>query len=101
MSDGPMEGVGAVPLPHSLVWMEGQALDTVEGALHGGAVHTQSLGQLGERRLGLFPAGAGDEPDLVRLLGQAAVCLQGVDRLQMASRGGNGSLQVGRLGIYD
>ena len=48
-----------MPLPHSLVGVQREALDAIESALDGGAVEAEAFGQFAERGLGFLHARGG------------------------------------------
>ena len=73
----------------------GESLHPLERALDRGAVELQSLRQLGQRRLGGLAAGVRHEADDVRLLLQSTVGVEPRDRVELATGGSHGPLQVG------
>jgi hypothetical protein len=81
--------------------VESQLLDPGQRSLHGGAVQLQSLGEFRERGFGYVAATLGDDPHDVGLRSEATVGLELADGLELASRGGNGSLEIGRFGVDD
>jgi hypothetical protein len=87
--------------PDTLVGMEGQPLDALEGTLNGRSMEAEPLGQLAERRLGSRAPSVGDEPDRVRLLGQPAVDLELVDRGDLPPGRTHRTLEIRRLRVED
>ena len=63
----------------TVVFVRGESLDPLEGALDGRAMEPEPLGELAEGRLRRLPSGRGHEPHDRRLLGQPAVGLEAVD----------------------
>ena len=98
--------VGPAPVPSSnasrscpLVGVDREALDPLQGALNGGAVKAETLCKIRERGLRLLPTSIRDEPDRVRLLGQAAARLERADGLELPCGRCHGPTEVGRLGV--
>ena len=72
-----------------------EPLQAFEGALDGGTVDLEALGQLGQARFGRLTTRVGNEPDDVRLLLQAPVAFERRDRVQLPASGTHRALKVG------
>jgi hypothetical protein len=74
--------------------VKSEALDPLQRPLDGRSVQTEPLGEFRESGLGLLAPRVGYQADDVRLLGQATVCGDHVDRLALPRRGRHGSLSL-------
>ena len=79
--------------------MRREALEPLEGPLDRGSVDLEAFGQLGQARLGCRAARIRHAPDDVRLGRQAPVGVERRDRIQLAARGADRALEVGRLRV--
>ena len=103
---GRLPGTGAgwpipVPATDPSVIVQGQALHPVQRSLHRRPMQLEALGDLGQRRLGRLAASRRNGPDGRRLLREAAVRVERVDRVQLATGRCDGPLEVGALGVED
>ena len=77
----------------------GEAFDALEGPLDGRTVQVEAFRELGQGRLGCLAASVGNEADAVRLRREAPIRIEDGDRVELATRRGDGPLEIGRLGI--
>jgi len=94
-------GPGPAPLADALIWVEGEALDAIQGALDRRPVQAQPLCKLTKRGFGFIDPGLSHETYHIRLFGQSTIGLQYGNRLEISRRGRHGPLQIGRLGVDD
>ena len=81
--------------------MKSKPFDPGQCSLHGGTVELQPFGQFREARLGNVAAALCNDSDQVGLGSETTVCLERFDRLELAGRGRDRSLEVGRFRVDD